>query len=137
MKKLVLALAAVALGGCSPLTDSNTFNFNYSVQPLDQAPATPAPATVNDDNVGVLRITGDASTPCADQGLKLTATRSGTELRVSLEPLSSGACSGGVRWYSYDAIMSLPVSATYHLLMTNNTGGSPATLLDEQVTVKG
>jgi hypothetical protein len=137
VKKLVLALAAVALAGCNPLTDSNSFSFHFSVQPLDQAPATPAPATLIKDAVGLVRISGDASTPCSDQGVRLTGSRSGSELRVSIERQSGAACSGGVQWFSYDALMTLPVSSTYHLLMTDNTSGSSVVVLDEQVVVTG
>jgi hypothetical protein len=135
VKKLVVALALFA-AACG-ITDSNTFHFSFSATPLDAAPASPKAATVETDTAGIVLISGDANTPCADQGVTMSGTRQGSELHVTVNRAASSACSGGVRWYSYQALMLLPQPGTYHLLMTDLTGGSAVTILDQQVQVKG
>jgi hypothetical protein len=137
VKKLVLTLATAALAGCNALTDSNTFSFNYSVNALDAAPDTPRSPIVDATGIGAVRVSGDTSTPCGDQNIVMDGARSGNEVRVTIQRQTLAACSGGVKWYAYEALITLPVSKTYHLIMIDDTGPSPVTMVDQQVTVKG
>ena len=135
MKKLSFALAAVLLSACSISTDANTFQFSFQAIPLEAPPASPAPATVDLTIPGVVKVTGDASTPCADQNVALSGTRQGSTLTVSIARSVNGTCSGGTKWFSYTALLLLPKGGTYHLVVTDQTSGTATTILDQQVVV--
>jgi len=135
VKKLSFALAAVLLSACSISTDANTFQFSFQAIPLDAAPASPAPATVDVTLPGVVKVTGEASTPCADQNVTLNGTRKGSDLTVSIARSVNGACTGGTRWFAYSAFLLLPKGGSYHLVVTDQTSGTATTILDQQVIV--
>jgi len=135
VKKLVLALCAAVLSACSISTDANTFQFSFQALPLASAPANPTPATVDVTIPGVVKVSGDASTPCADQNVSLSGTRSGNELRVTIARAVNGTCSGGTKWFTYSAVLLLPKGGTYHLVLTDQTSGNAVTVLDQQVIV--
>jgi hypothetical protein len=135
VKKLSFALAAVLLSACSISTDSNTFQFSFQALPLDAAPASPAPAAVDVTLPGVVKVTGEASTPCADQNVTLSGTRKGSDLTVSIARAVNGTCSGGTKWFAYSAFLLLPKGGAYHLVVTDQTSGTATTILDQQVIV--
>jgi hypothetical protein len=129
-----LAGAAVLVLAACGLSDPDSAQFAYQIQPLDAAPTPPAAAAVATDT-GVVRVTGDASTPCVDQGVTMHGTRSGNNLQISLTRQSLNGCSGGTRWFSYTALMYLPKGGTYHVTFTDQTSGTSVTLIDKQVNV--
>ena len=137
MKKLILGLAGLVVSAAAcDITDSDAFQFSFAAIPLDAAPAVPTPATVNTDTTGLVRVTGDANTPCADQGARINGTRSGDDLRIAINRGSAGACSGGTRWFTYIARMEVPQGGSYHLIVTDATSGTTVTLLDQTVVVR-
>ncbi|HEX6749163.1 MAG TPA: hypothetical protein VF092_17840 [Longimicrobium sp.] len=136
MKKLILALGCLVAAAACSITDSDAFQFSFSATPLDAAPTPPAPATINTDTSGLVVVRGDANTPCADQGVRINGNRSGNDLRISINRGSTGACTGGTRWFTYFARMAVPSGGTYHLILTDGTSGSTVTVLDQNVTVR-
>lgn len=130
-----LAAAAVLVLAACGLSDPGSAQFAYQIQPLAAAPTPPAAAAVATDT-GVVRVSGDGNTPCADQGVTMHGTRNGNDLQISLTRQSLNGCSGGTRWFSYSGIMYLPKGGTYHVTFTDQTSGSPVKLIDTQVNVK-
>jgi len=129
-----LGAAALVLAACG-LSDPDSAQFVYQIQPLAGAPDTPKVATVATDTE-VVQVAGDANTPCADQGVTMHGTRNGNDLQISLIRQSLNGCTGGTRWFSYVGTFFLPKGGTYHLIFTNQTSGSSVTVLDTQVDVK-
>ncbi|HEX8244610.1 MAG TPA: hypothetical protein VF541_13985 [Longimicrobium sp.] len=136
MKKPILALAAVLLVAACDITDSNTFQFGFQATPLDQAPVSPAAATVTADPHGIIQVAGDANTPCADQGVTMSGTRSGDELRVEVKRSTTGACTGGTLWYSYVVLITVSPGRVYRVVMTDFTTGNAVTVIDKQVNLQ-
>ena len=136
MKKPILALAAVVLVAACDITDSNTFQFGFDAAPLAEPPASPRAATVTADPNGIIQVAGDANTQCGEQGVTMSGSRSGNELRIEVKRSTTGACSGGTLWYSYVVLITVPPGRVYRVVMTDFTSGSPVTVVDKQVNLQ-